>query len=428
MGCGASTPKPMPPCTVDATSMKLDEPNTLVEAETEQEQTDYADDFEADEDAPASPQAGGVSLVSTSTPKSPMRGDALEADEEAPASPQASGAPFTSTSAAGSAGTHPVEGACTRSDPSPATLTLAVEGMAADVPAPVAEMRRVQTPWHVLEIDELELGDVLGVGGMGTVHTASWHGQLVAVKQLRDTSVAGLRAIESELFVHATLVHPSIVRLIGANLTPPSCCIALEHCECSLFDRLHRRSEEVERRWVVRIGAEVAEAMEYLHSRSPPIVHRDLKSHNVLLHRDGSVRVCDFGLVDVREVTAGTPNYMAPELLQSRPYSRPVDVYAFGVLLNEAFTRQVPWDGYKPFDIKEMVSAGQRPPTAMTMPVAAERLLQKAWHQAAALRPTFAEIVRELRAVEAALPMGAAALGIGALTDMPDALDALIVK
>ena len=55
--------------------------------------------------------------------------------------------------------------------------------------------------------------------------------------------------------------------------------------------------------------------------------------------------MCDFGLVDVREATAGTPNYMAPELLLAKPFSKSVDVYAFGILLNEAFTREVPWDG-----------------------------------------------------------------------------------
>ena len=88
--------------------------------------------------------------------------------------------------------------------------------------------------------------------------------------------------------------------------------------------------------------------MAFLHSRAPPVVHRDLKSHNVLLTADGRCKLCDFGLVNMREVSAGTPNYMAPELLLSKPYSTPVDVFAFAVLLNELFTREVPWVGYTP--------------------------------------------------------------------------------
>ena len=81
---------------------------------------------------------------------------------------------------------------------------------------------------------------------------------------------------------------------------------------------------------------------------------------------------------------------------------------------------------YKPFDIKERVVAGERPPIAMTMPLAAEKLVASMWHQSAPLRPTFSHVVRELRAVEEALPLGAAALGLDTLDGMPDALDALV--
>ena len=55
-----------------------------------------------------------------------------------------------------------------------------------------------------------------------------------------------------------------------------------------------------------------------MHSRSPPLVHRDLKSHNVLLTVEEDAKICDFGLVNMKEVTAGTPNYMAPELFLAK--------------------------------------------------------------------------------------------------------------
>lgn len=171
------------------------------------------------------------------------------------------------------------------------------------------------------------------------------------------------------------------------------------------------------------MAIDVAEGMAYLHSLSPPVIHRDIKPHNVLLTRDGRGKLCDFGLVGTRSVTAGTPNYMAPELLHSKPHSSAVDVYAFGVLLNEMFAREVPWDGYAPADIKARVADGGRPPVSSTLPTAAERLVQKAWHQNATLRPKFDAIVPVLRAVEEALPLGAALLP--SLETMPDALDAL---
>ena len=95
-------------------------------------------------------------------------------------------------------------------------------------------------------------------------------------------------------------------------------------------------------------------------------------------------------------------------------------------LLNEAFAREVPWDGYKPADIKKFVESGGRPPIAMTMPTAAERLLLKAWHQIATLRPTFAEITNVLQAVEAAMPPELSTHGLSSLDMLPDALDELI--
>lgn len=76
--------------------------------------------------------------------------------------------------------------------------------------------------------------------------------------------------------------------------------------------------------------------MQYLHGQSPAIVHRDLKTHNLLIDYGGRIKVCDFGLVSTRSKCAGTPNYMAPELLRSgTSFSKKVDVYAFGILLWE---------------------------------------------------------------------------------------------
>ena len=86
--------------------------------------------------------------------------------------------------------------------------------------------------------------------------------------------------------------------------------------------------------------------MEYLHSLRPVIVHRDLKSHNVLRAFDGSMKVCDFGLAKIRNVKAGTPAYMAPELISVKPFNKSVDVYSFGVLLNELYSVRVPFYMY----------------------------------------------------------------------------------
>ena len=97
-----------------------------------------------------------------------------------------------------------------------------------------------------------------------------------------------------------------------------------------------------------------------------------------------------------------------------------MDVFAFAVLLNELFTREVPWDGYTPADIKAKVVEGQRPRTERTMPRVCDGLLRKAWHQDAKMRPTFEQVIVTLREVEEALPRGTSALLGGSIDDMDD--------
>ena len=286
-------------------------------------------------------------------------------------------------------------------------------------------------PWALITLDELEIHEKMAAGAMGAVHAGYYRGRPVAIKTLHDTSSKALASVESELLIHAALKGPRTVELIGANLMPPQCCIVMERCEHSLFERLHRRPEELSRRQSMNILIQVAEGMHYLHTRRPPVVHRDLKSHNVLLDRELNIKLCDFGLVNTKEGTAGTPNYMAPELFLAKPFGAGVDVFAFGVLLNETWSREVPWDGYQPLDIKEMVVKGDRPPLPRTMPYACENLLRKLWHANAASRPTFADALPQLNAVLETLPGDGLnrSLGLGgmdALDSLDDAMGALL--
>ena len=148
----------------------------------------------------------------------------------------------------------------------------------------------LRIPWAVVMLDELDLHQRLASGAMGSVHAATYRNRPVAVKKLHDTSPNALQAVETELLVHASLQDPRIVQVLGANLVPPGCCIVMEQCECSLFERLHRRPDELSRRTSMAITIQIAEGMRYLHTRRPPVVHRDLKSHNVLLDANGDAK------------------------------------------------------------------------------------------------------------------------------------------
>jgi serine/threonine protein kinase len=120
--------------------------------------------------------------------------------------------------------------------------------------------------------------------------------------------------------------------------------------------------------------------MEYLHSLNPPIIHRDLKSLNILRDFRGSFKICDFGLVCNKTIAAGTPSYMAPELLENKRYTKTVDSYAFAVLLWEIFSGDIPFNRLDVPEIRDRVIAGKRPTIpSYGFPPGIVDLINRAW-------------------------------------------------
>jgi serine/threonine-protein kinase CTR1 len=120
--------------------------------------------------------------------------------------------------------------------------------------------------------------------------------------------------------------------------------------------------------------------LEYLHSLKPSIIHRDIKSLNVLQSYEGNYKICDFGLVKNTNTQAGTPAYMAPELFENKQYNKSVDVYSFGILLWEVITGEIPFYMIDVPDIRQRVLNGGRPriPGGAISP-RCSRLIQRCW-------------------------------------------------
>ncbi|KAJ8599583.1 hypothetical protein CTAYLR_004686 [Chrysophaeum taylorii] len=247
--------------------------------------------------------------------------------------------------------------------------------------------------WRQIDQGDVQVFEQIGGGGVAMVHRGLWEGRGVALKTLFDPKLSGAaleRAYMDEVLVMSQLRHPNVVTFLGANMTPPNLFFVMELCERSLFEVLHRTSRTLSTTDRLRAAREIADGMAYLHARTPPIVHRDLKPQNVLEAKGGAYKICDFGLAKCSDAAAGTPAYMAPELLEARPYSKAVDIYAFGVLLCELFTSAIPFREYDFLDVKRAVLRGQRPPLPkFDTPGPIKRLIQDCWNHDPTKRPPF---------------------------------------
>ena len=116
------------------------------------------------------------------------------------------------------------------------------------------------------------------------------------------------------------------------------------------------------------VAIAVARGMSYLHSRSPPILHLDLKSPNILVDEKWRVKIADFGLARMRQTTQvsaksefhGTPEWMAPEMLRAEDFDERADSYSFGVVLWELLTARKPWMDLHPMQIVAVVGYSER--------------------------------------------------------------------
>ncbi|XP_074558843.1 serine/threonine-protein kinase CTR1-like isoform X2 [Curcuma longa] len=263
----------------------------------------------------------------------------------------------------------------------------------------------LKIPWS-----ELVLKERIGAGSFGTVHRAEWDGSDVAVKILmeQDFHPECLREFLREVAIMKSLRHPNIVLFMGAVTEPPNLSIVTEYLSRgSLYILLHKNDakETLDERRRLSMAFDVAEGMNYLHKRNPPIVHRDLKSPNLLVDEKYTVKICDFGLSRLKANTflssksvAGTPEWMAPEVLRDEPSNEKSDIYSFGVILWELMTLQQPWSNLTPAQVVAAVGfKGRRLeiPSRVNKHVAA--IIESCWASEPWKRPSFSTIMESLK-------------------------------
>ncbi|CAN6467949.1 unnamed protein product [Victoria cruziana] len=202
--------------------------------------------------------------------------------------------------------------------------------------------------------EDLIIGEQIGQGSCGSVYHALWYGSDVAVKVFakQEYSEEVIESFRQEVSLMKRLRHPNVLLFMGAVTSPERLCIVTEFLpRGSLFRLLQRSTAKLDWRRRIHMAMDIARGMNYLHHCNPPIIHRDLKSSNLLVDRNWTVKVGDFGLSRLKRETylttrsgKGTPQWMAPEVLRNEPSDEKADVYSYGVILWELVTEKIPWD------------------------------------------------------------------------------------
>eukprot|EP01026_Neomeris_dumetosa_P029098 TRINITY_DN2358_c0_g1_i1.p1 TRINITY_DN2358_c0_g1~~TRINITY_DN2358_c0_g1_i1.p1 ORF type:complete len:522 (-),score=60.37 TRINITY_DN2358_c0_g1_i1:978-2543(-) len=239
------------------------------------------------------------------------------------------------------------------------------------------------------DVDYNERG-FLGEGSFGRVFQGTWEGKRVAVKIFKEEYQNSLgqecnRLFNTEFDIMARVQHENIVECYGGCKEFSKRAILMEFMDKGSLDTfIHKNSHPIKLVNYYKILKSITKALAYLH---PSIVHRDIKPQNVLLNKQGLVKVADFGLSKFKEATtmfssnaAGTPHYVAPEILTGKFKTGPLaDIFSVAILMWEMYTRIRPWQGVKDYQIAYLVMTDQRPEIPEDCPEELSSMIRRCW-------------------------------------------------
>ncbi|KAI3687687.1 hypothetical protein L1987_81388 [Smallanthus sonchifolius] len=217
-----------------------------------------------------------------------------------------------------------------------------------------------------LATNNFQESEILGSGGFGCVYKAQLDDTLLAaVKKLDNQSRDALKEFQTEIDILSKVQHPNIITLLGYCVHDETKLLVYELMQNGSLDtQLHGPSCGSNLTWHCRmkIALDTARGLEYLHEHcKPSVIHRDLKSSNILLDSRFNAKLSDFGLAVTDGANkniklSGTLGYVAPEYLLDGKLTDKSDVYAFGVVLLELLLRRRPVDKQAPSECQSLVT------------------------------------------------------------------------
>jgi predicted Ser/Thr protein kinase len=256
--------------------------------------------------------------------------------------------------------------------------------------------------------DEHGQHKILGKGGFGVVYLGSWHYTDIAIKELSMNNLpeAVIKDFENEAGVMAQLRSNYLVRFYGYCLSPKYCLVMEYLPGGSLYQLLHSKKEL---NWDMRyqIAKDIARGLAFLHAQG--IMHRDIKSLNVLLDEHNRAKLTDFGLSRVKNESStstkssvGTLFWMSPELFKrGGRYTQASDIYSLGITLWEIVSRKRPFeDAQDPSVVSSWVLQGERDEIPSDCPKKFATLIVACWDGSPEKRPTAGQVIDYLESKE----------------------------
>ncbi|CAI0407910.1 unnamed protein product [Linum tenue] len=309
--------------------------------------------------------------------------------------------------------------------------------------------------WEI-DLKQLKFDNMVASGAYGDLYKGTYCSQEVAIKVLKAERVNTdmQKEFAQEVYIMRSAIvssspvlwacrkvrHKNVVQFIGACTKPPSLCIVTEFMSGgSVYDYLHKHKGVFKLPSLLKVAIDISKGMNYLHQNN--IIHRDLKAANLLMDENEVVKVADFGVARVKTqsgvMTAetGTYRWMAPEVIEHKPYDHKADVFSFAIVLWELLTgkvnpqsptvsfrfgfsdrlpsnvatnpafpfflvSQLPYEYLTPLQAAVgVVQKGLRPTIPKHSNPKLAELLERCWQQDPARRPDFSEIIENLQQI-----------------------------
>jgi len=254
-------------------------------------------------------------------------------------------------------------------------------------------------------------------GAFAIIYKIEWNGKIVAGKVLKPIGDLEETEFKTEVGAMSKLQHKNIIQCVGACSQPPNYVILTEYAENGSLKKYLLDKKHLEWSQIIDFSTQIAEGLNYMHTRSPKGIHRDLKADNILITSDFTLKLADFGLSKIKSQTlenlsasksknstttnsleesvvnltlsgvVGTAAWIAPEFLEQNPYNEKIDVYSYGVVLWEivaslhapkAYLKYTQRDNYSL--MMRVLTMNERPDIPDTCPAKFAKLISDCWN------------------------------------------------